>query len=303
MFKFLSGIPRGDVFHFFLQKHFTRSLPISDDVFFDKVRIGLKHLSSFQNVRGDLPLEELSALEFGAGWELVGPFLNAALGMRHQTIVDIKTLVRIELLRDTLSKMKRHREEIEHLANRKFTQEFLEYLKSSPKDLASLSTIGIRYVVPVDLRNAPFDSSSFDLILNSSTLEHIPRESIVQILNGCHRILRPDGILSCVIDLTDHYAHSDPTLTYYNFLKYSEADWQWYNSALQYQNRLRARDYLEMFRSAGFTVVARDQYIGRENEAAMLVSLPLAQEFRNRYSREELEITRLDAILQKDSHK
>jgi len=48
-----------------------------------------------------------------------------------------------------------------------------------------------------DMHNLPFGDGSFDLVLHSDTLEHIPNP--VHALAECRRILRPDGVLAFTV--------------------------------------------------------------------------------------------------------
>jgi SAM-dependent methyltransferase len=45
----------------------------------------------------------------------------------------------------------------------------------------------------VDMQALPFDDGSFDLVVHSDTLEHIPHP--LRALSECHRVLRPGGVL------------------------------------------------------------------------------------------------------------
>ena len=72
--------------------------------------------------------------------------------------------------------------------------------------------------------------------------------------------------MSCVIDYLDHYSYFDKKISAYNYLQYSDATWALFNPALHYQNRLRHRDYLDLFYAAGFEVVEEERYGGTERE-------------------------------------
>ena len=66
------------------------------------------------------------------------------------------------------------------------------------------------------------------------------------LLAECRRLLRPDGAFSSRIDLSDHFAHFDRSLSPYNFLRYSDRAWGLANSSLLHQNRLRRPDYVRI---------------------------------------------------------
>ncbi len=53
-----------------------------------------------------------------------------------------------------------------------------------------------------DIRNLPFEDASFELVLDFSTIDHIP--DYKKALDEYHRVLAPRGILSVVVWLDDH---------------------------------------------------------------------------------------------------
>ncbi len=113
-------------------------------------------------------------------------------------------------------------------------------------------------------------------------------------------MLRDDGLISVQIDYQDHYAYFDSGISVYNFLKYSERAWSLVNPGLHYQNRLRHRDYLELFEAAGFEVVEERRTEGAPGDLARLATLPLAPRFR-RYPPAELAIRHSLVLLRKRS--
>ena len=51
------------------------------------------------------------------------------------------------------------------------------------------------YVIQGDIRNLPFKNNSFDILLDLSTLDHIPENQIIDVLQEYKRVLKKDGIL------------------------------------------------------------------------------------------------------------
>lgn len=51
----------------------------------------------------------------------------------------------------------------------------------------------------VDLQNLPYDNNSFDIILHSDTLEHVPNPLLA--LDQCMRVLRPGGWLCYTVPI------------------------------------------------------------------------------------------------------
>lgn len=127
-----------------------------------------------------------------------------------------------------------------------------------------LSSYGIEYRAPYDAASTDFDDKSLDACISTNTLEHIPKESIISIFSELYRTLKDNGIVSARIDYSDHYAHSDKTISLFNFLKFDENAWKRYNHNCHYQNRLRHYDYLKIFSKCGF-VVMEEELIFSEN--------------------------------------
>ena len=92
--------------------------------------------------------------------------------------------------------------------------------------------------------------------------------------------------MSHFIDLADHYAGFDVSITVYNFLCFSEPRLQWFNNPLQYQNRLRVPDYRRIHAEAVWAVVNEDNAC---KPVEVLRSVPLAAEFR-RYRQAGLRV-------------
>ena len=101
--------------------------------------------------------------------------------------------------------------------------------------------------------------------------------------------------LSAVIDLSDHYARFDSSISSYNFLRYSERAWALVNSGLHHQNRLRRPDYLAACRAARLDVLWERGWRPKGKELDALRSLQPANRFRH-YSFEDLAVQTLRLV-------
>ena len=117
---------------------------------------------------------------------------------------------------------------------------------------------GIQYNAPADAANTDLADGSIDVCISTATLEHIPEDSICKILSELHRIIKDGGLVSAVIDYSDHYSHTDGSISMLNFLKYSEDKWERYNHRSHYQNRLRHDRYIELFKENGFNLLQEE---------------------------------------------
>lgn len=243
--KVLSHLPAGSELYYLFQCQITKSLPSSDAVLHRYVAHAIQHLENFERYSGSCTeLSNAAFFEFGAGWDLVIPLTYWYLGVRHQTIVDIRRGARPGLIADTMKRLGAYFQMKEPLG-------IVD--RSSIFPLAKLEQVGIKYLAPVDAAKTGLHSYSFDFISNTFTLEHIPANHLSQVLRECFRLLKPSGIMSCLIDMTDHYSIFDKGISRYNFLKFSPAVWMLVNSPLHFQNRLRYPDYIDLARRGGLS--------------------------------------------------
>lgn len=120
----------------------------------------------------------------------------------------------------------------------------------------------ISYLAPLDAAHTNLEDTSIDFHFSMTVLEHIPAAILRDIFKEAKRILKPNGLAIHFIDLSDHFQHTDPSITRINFLKYSESEWQ--NIAgneFAYCNRMRVGDFIELFNDVGFEIVHKESII------------------------------------------
>jgi SAM-dependent methyltransferase len=260
-----------------------RSLPAGDGALRQKFSRALQHLGAYEEHGPGVPAADATFYEFGAGWDLAIPVAYALLGVGRQVLVDIRPSARVELVNDSLASYERLRGELGGVAGRE-----LRPLGGPISQLAELEhRFGIRYLAPCDARGTGLPAESIEFVSSTDTCEHIPGAELAEIFRECFRLLRPGGAFSCRIDLQDHYAYFDRSLSKYNFLRYSDRAWSLVNSPLHYQNRLRSPEYLQLVREAGFELVVEKPSGPSEAGLKELESLPLAPRFR-KYPPEDL---------------
>jgi len=287
----LGLLPQGERLNYVFQRRVLRSLPAGESVFRRKFARALQHLGAYEEHGPGTPAEEACFYEFGAGWDLAIPLSYAALGVGRQVLVDIRPSVRVELVNDSLAAFDRLWEELEAEAGRQLRR--LGEPIGSPEELEE--RFGIAYLAPRDARTTGLAAETVDFVSSTDTCEHIPAGDLAAIFHESRRLLRPGGAFSCRIDLQDHYSYFDPSLSRYNFLRFSDRVWSLVNSPLHNQNRLRSHDYLRLVREAGFEVVAERPSAPNEQGLEELRALPLAPRFR-RYTPEELGVTILSFV-------
>jgi SAM-dependent methyltransferase len=221
---------------------------------------------------------QLHAYEFGAGWDLIGPIATWALGVDRQTLVDIRPNARLELVNDTISRFARDPVRLE----RALGQPLRPVANGEPlTNIGELANrFGISYLAPHDARAVGLADETVDLVTSTFTLEHIPPADIAGILAETRRILAPNGLVSCLIDMHDHYIYSDPGISAYNFLRFPGWLWRLFNPRLAWQSRLRHSQYLELFTREGFEIVSDEPQLPDGKELNELGAMRLAPEFR-----------------------
>jgi len=131
-------------------------------------------------------------------------------------------------------------------------------------------------------------------VFSNSVLEHVPGPIIERCFTEARRILRPGGVVFHSVNCGDHYAYADKKISQLNYLQFSDADWQRWNNEFLYQNRLRAIDFTEMARAAGFKIEV-DTSRPHPMRLQQLEAIKVHPEFA-RYSRDQLAITSIDFI-------
>jgi SAM-dependent methyltransferase len=278
----LSHVPRGERLNYALQRRVLHTLPASDEAFRRKANRAFQHFDAFVELGPRRPVADAVFYEFGAGWDLAVQLVYWALGVERQTVVDIRPIMRIELVNDTIAKLAR------------LSDEWDRDLRSpGAADLSGVEDLrerfGITYLAPRDARATGLRAESLDFVSSTDTAEHIPGDDLRAILVECRRLLKPDGLLSYRADLEDHYARARGGVSRYNFLRYSDRRWAVFNPPLHYQSRLRYPDYVRITREAGFEIVREQVSRPSEQDLAALRALHVADRFRS-YSVEELGV-------------
>jgi SAM-dependent methyltransferase len=287
----LGVLPQGERLNYVFQRHVLHSFPIGDGAVKQKFTRALNHLALYEEHGPGAPAAEATFFEFGAGWDLAIPLAYALLGVGRQIVIDIRPSARVELVNDTIAAFERLRPELEETAGRS-----LRDLGGPVESIAELEPrFGIRYLAPCDARATGLPAGSVDFVSSTDTCEHIPQADLAAIFAECRRLLRPGGAFSCRIDLQDHYSYFDPSLSRYNFLRFSDRTWALVNSPIHFQNRLRAPQYLGLVRDAGFDLVVDNPSGPNDQGRAELATLPLAERFRG-YSVDDLGVTILSFV-------
>jgi SAM-dependent methyltransferase len=284
----LSHVPGGRRGNEFLQAHVTRSLGFSDSFFRRKAGQAARHAAAYREL-ARVPRDDFTALELGTGWYPVVPVGLFLCGAGRVYTVDVRSGLTLERVRRVLTAYAAGAAQGtlgELLPGHDATRvETLRAALAGPTATAEglLSRVGVQVVVG-DVLRVGFEPGSIDLIVSNNTLEHVPAGVLEAMFGEFHRLLAADGLMSHSIDLSDHYSHFDHGISPYNFLRYSDRRWRWFNGDLGYQNRWRVSDYRDLHARIGFEIAEETSSAGRPQ---LIDTVPLAGRFRG-YARDDL---------------
>jgi SAM-dependent methyltransferase len=246
-------------------------------------------------VSGFLPIKGASVLEIGSGWQPMIPLLYSLSGASQVFLTDLNVLLRPDTFTAALHSLRTQRRVI--LDGLKIDPEVLDHaLREDPGTSMEdrLKEMHLVYMAPCDCRKLDFSAASLDVVTSRACLEHIPPGVIQDIFQESYRMLKPGGVACHSVDHSDHWEHNDKSLSRVNFLKYSDSFFRWtYIHSLNYQNRLRHPEYIEMLHKAGFRLV-REEHKVDEASLRCLPQMRLQERFR-KFSNEDLAT--IDSLL------
>jgi SAM-dependent methyltransferase len=267
--KTISFLPGGHSINYLFQKYVTKGVQLTDAHFEDKLGHARDHIHYFRKYHAQH--EGFTALELGSGWYPVVPVALFLCGAGSITTVDISNLMRYENIVITLRKYKEYNDAgrlsnwLPHMLRERIEQLFA-VLENMPAERDTLlQQLSIQYQV-ADARKLDIADGTFDLIVSNNVFEHIYPKILKDILKEFKRLAKPDGISSHFIDMSDHFAHMDSSITIYNFLKFTDRQWNLIDNSIQPQSRLRINHYREMYQQLGLEALEQIDRPGNIDE-------------------------------------
>ena len=220
---------------FFIQKKITKraKVDINEAKFY-----WLDHLKYLKTYKSE------KIIEFGAGKSLEqNIFLSYKSNRKfNQTLIDVSNMIDINLFNIAS-------EQISKLLNVN-REPFVKSIEEIKK------FYNITYLAPCTMEEINKKELSFDACISSSTLEHLPLDVLKNNFHILKSTIKKDGIISVVIDYSDHYSHTDNKIGPLNFLKFSNNKWKKYNTSFLFQNRFRHQDFRNIFLKMGYNIIA-----------------------------------------------
>lgn len=285
----LSLLPGRYALNYVFQRYVTRGVVLTPTLFEEKLQICRHHVDHYA-ARRAASVEAFSVVELGTGWHPIVPLGLWLCGASPIYSLDITPLLHADHVREVVGFARQYARtgkladllpQIKPDQLARLLAADVESAQLSARDLLALFDIE---PLVLDARQTGFSSQTIDLCVSNNTLEHIPADVIRDISVEFRRILKPDGLVSHLIDMSDHYAHFDGSITAFNYMRYSPGVWWLFNNPLQYQNRLRASDYWKLHVEAGFAVAQAEVLKGSPDD---LARVPLHPTFRD-YSQDDL---------------
>ena len=182
----------------------------------------------------------ISLLEIGAGKSLEQNIYFSYIfnNQLKQTVIDINKMIDFNLFNDASLI-------ISNLLNLKFKGKV-----TNQEEI--LNKYNIQYLAPHKVSD--LSEKNFDICVSTTTLEHFSLQDLNNFLLDVKKILKEGGLISSIIDYSDHYSHTDKNINSLNFLKFDESDWVKYNNSYLYQNRLRHQDYRKLFNDFNYEI-------------------------------------------------
>jgi SAM-dependent methyltransferase len=289
--KTISFFPNRERLNLFFQKRVTKGVFLNDEHFGYKAEAAFDHIKHFKQF--GKPHEEALVLELGTGWYPIVPTFFYLTGTGQTSSIDISDWLRKEGQLITFRKIMEWRKtgKLDHFNELikpdrwNKLQQIIENHESYTKDEIN-SIIGLKALIH-DARNTPFDNEQFDFICSNNTFEHVHEHVLLDILKEFKRVLKRGGVMSHFIDMSDHFAHFDKSISIYNFLRYSKKKWALIDNNIQPQNRMRLQHYLDMYASLGIHIVHEQN---RPGDLDLLKKEPIHKDYSH-LSLEQLAIS------------
>ena len=282
--KTISYLPGSSRLNYFFQRYVTKGVLLDDTHFGYKIQHAADHLSHFKQYSPETGADA-KIVELGLGWYPVIPTMFFLTG-RGQTIsYDIYDWMTPKSMITAFKKILEWSEDgrlAPLFAKHEIIPERLDQLRKIVEQPEGYTRESLNHIIGLtprvqDVRKSGLASASIDFICSNNTFEHVHNEVLPGILAEFQRVLKPAGISSHFIDMSDHFAHFDTSISVYNFLQFSERQWRRIDNNIQPQNRLRLLDYQAIYQ--GLEIPILDTII-RPGNLDSLSSVSLASPFR-----------------------
>jgi len=282
-----SRLPAGDAVYYMLQRQFGtfRRPPDPSLLLQECARLVAELTSAGHQVAG------ARVMEVGTGRRIDIPLGFYLAGAASVTTVDLNRYLRPELVMASIRVMNECAKDIVDLFESSSPREAVEARFERLVACESLTDVfkatNISYAAPVDARHMKMTSGSVDIHTSYTVLEHIPRSVLIGILKEASRLLGDRGVALHHIDLSDHYAHDDSSISCINFLQFSQSEWEHLaGNRFAYHNRMRVDDYRRLYSEAGHQILDWKEFQDQRSLDLLKNGFPLDQAYQGLNPRE-----------------
>ena len=224
-------------------------------------------------------------MEVGTGRRIDIPLGFYLAGAASVITVDLNEYLRPELVMASIRAMKEHSRDIlgvfDSTSPREEVEARFEKLIACKSLTDVFSATNISYLAPADAQRIGLASDSVDIQTSYTVFEHIPRDILVGILKEASRLLGKRGVALHHVDLSDHYAHDDSSISYINFLKFSQRKWnRLAGNRFAYHNRMRADDYRSVYSEAGHQILGWKEFQDQRSLDLLKNGFPLDRAYQ-----------------------
>lgn len=243
----LAGLPKGEAINHLLQR-------ARGSLSYDNIAARIPEMArEFDRVNKQVSLSGVIVVEIGTGWDAIATLMMYMMGAATIYTFDHVRHMRYGLVRHVLNALQARMGEVQAITGIALAvlQERLDRLKPASNLDDLLQRAGIVYRAPADATATALPGRSVDVVFSYGVLEHVSEAVLTNLMEESRRILKPNGIAYHTIGLGDHYAR-EGKVSGVNFLKYPEGLWRFFvKNNISYHNRLRERQFLDIFRGLG----------------------------------------------------
>jgi SAM-dependent methyltransferase len=252
---------------------------------FSRMAAGIEIVRRLQEF--DRSVQSAAFLEIGTGHQLNLPLSLWLCGAGQVTTVDLNRYLKERLVLNDITYLRQHEDEAKALFAEFSQHDLFEKRFARLTAAGSLrevfSMTNIRYWAPADASCLALEPDSIDYHISFTVLEHIPAAILKHIFQEGCRLLKPDGLFVHCIDFSDHFAHSDKSVSSVNFLQFSEKQWdRLAGNRYMFHNRLRVDEFHDILQNLGLEILALDATVDEAAADILRNGFPLNERFRDK---------------------
>jgi len=258
--------------------HLFQEITLKDITFYEKSnRKSINQIKNILKTKG-VNVKGKNVIEIGSGWFPIMPYLfKSELKVNKIYSYDInkhyskkRSLITSKLFSYQIKDQ-----------NESYLPNFIEYF---PYTNISKTAVNFKPI----------------LVFSRFVLEHIEKDELLKIHKNLYDQTSKKLKIIHLISPSDHRAYSDNRLSHYDFLKYSQKEWNTIQTKFDFHNRLRLPDYIEIFKKSGFKIeLLKYSKVKKHTEKhERFKKIKLHEDFK-KYSEEELLASSITVLLKK----